>query len=200
MNSIDYGYYGLSPALKLKTGIFVVGICGAARAGKDTVADFLCNTMGYEKLPLARALKLEVMDLIYSQYGDVGLDLLDDEKVMRVLYQVWGGFKRNLDPLYWIDAMSTRAHLPLTLGKGIIVPDVRFRNEAAWIKQMNGVLIRVEKVGGTVLSGSLPCHISERGLDGYEGHDISIVANDGDLDALYNGVATFFKGLPAVDR
>jgi hypothetical protein len=200
MNSLDHGHYGLSPALKLKTGIFVVGICGAARAGKDTTADFLCKTMGYEKIPLAKALKLEVMDLIHSQYGDVGPDLLDDKKVMRVLYQIWGGYKRNLDPSYWIEAVHNQGMPHLTQGRGIIVPDVRFRNEAAWIKQMNGVLIRVEKIGGTVLDGSLPCHISERGLDGYEGCDTSIVANDGDLSALYSGAATFFKGLPAVDR
>jgi hypothetical protein len=62
----------------------------------------------------------------------------------------------------------------------IYCPDVRFRNEAQTIRNVNGKLIRVKRSGYD--TGS---HDSERDLDSWSDWDM-VVQNDGSLADLYD--------------
>lgn len=172
-------------AAKCQTMPRVIGIAGPARCGKDTTADLLlkrCPT--YRKASFADPIK---------EMLKAGLGLTDD--------QLWGDNKEAIDPRYdvsprymmqtlgtewgrslinseiWVLAMEEQ------IGDGIIIPDVRFPNEAAFVRKW-GVLIHVTGRGG--IDGE---HISEAGIE-CEACD-RVVTNDGsfeDLERIVKGL------------
>lgn len=163
----------------------VIGIAGPARCGKDTVADIIMkNNPAYRKHSFADPIK---------EMLKAGLGLTDE--------QLWGDNKETIDPRYdvsprymmqtlgtewgrniinselWVVAMEQR------INKGMIIPDIRFENEAAFVRKY-GVLIHVTGRGG--IDGD---HISESGIS-CESFD-RVIANSGgieDLERLIKGV------------
>jgi len=97
----------------------------------------------------------------------------------RQVLQWWGtDYRRAQSPGYWL-ALATR-HLEQLRTDGcplLVVTDVRFPNEAAWIRSHGGELWRV-------LRGvpSVHTHISESALDGWPA-DV-LLRNDDSLEAL----------------
>lgn len=93
---------------------------------------------------------------------------------------------RKHNPDVWVQALETR--LALDTPEFAIVTDVRFPNEAAFIKKAGGFLVEVIRLNaeGTqyIDPGRDPNHPSEVSLDGYEGYDFTISVKDGDLKAL----------------
>jgi len=108
------------------------------------------------------------------------------------LLQIWGtDFRRNIDKYYWINALKPAiiniAH-SLNGNKGyIIIPDVRFINETEFIKDVNGVFIRIMRMNedGTIFTDNARSakHNSETELDGYKA-DYTVIANSGDLKKI----------------
>lgn len=93
---------------------------------------------------------------------------------------------RKSDPDTWVKALANRL---INEGPEIaIVTDVRFPNEAAYIKEKGGHLIEVIRQGKDgeqyLDPGRDPKHESETALDEYDGWDFVIVAKDGDLKGL----------------
>jgi len=163
----------------------VIGIAGPAGCGKDTAADFLLNHLphGYRKLSFAGPLKEMVragLGLSHDQlYGDKK-EIVDERygvtprRIMQTLGTEWG---RNLiHPDVWVKAMEA---LHATPGYGeLIIPDVRFENEANFVRE-HGVLIHiVGRHDGA--NGIVEDHISETALT-VEPADI-IIQNKGNLN------------------
>jgi hypothetical protein len=68
----------------------------------------------------------------------------------------------------------------------IVVTDVRFRDEAAALKRMGAVLVRIERGDGHRLEAcatGVPGHISETDLDGWEKWD-HVLLNEGTMSDL----------------
>jgi hypothetical protein len=61
------------------------------------------------------------------------------------------------------------------MGMGMIIPDVRFQNEAEWIREEGGLLIHLERPGQKEISES--SHASEAGFDPALVHEV--IYNDG---------------------
>lgn len=145
----------------------IIGIAGRKRHGKDTLADvlmeeFRAKQFACAKIGFAYALKEEVAEAV-----GCSVDYIEQHKDnFRLILQGWGtDFRRNLHgELYWIEQfhrqVAYKSFLPY-----IIVPDVRFRNEAACIKELGGTLIRVVR---TNIPDDHDKHISENDLDGFE--------------------------------
>jgi hypothetical protein len=93
---------------------------------------------------------------------------------------------RKTSPNQWIDIVASR--IELEQPDIAVITDVRFPNEAAFIKNHDGFLveiIRVNKDGTRFLDPSRdPNHTSEVALDDYLGWDFTIRCKDGDLTAL----------------
>ena len=119
----------------------LIGITGPARSGKDTVADILLHIFtDFERYSFATPIK----DMILA-----GLELEDkcehaDEmyaasyrKIAQTLGTEWG--RNVINPDIWLLIAQKRA-----VGKHLIITDVRFENEAEWIRR-NGLLIHVER-------------------------------------------------------
>ena len=169
------------------TKIKVIGIAGPAHCGKDTAADYLLAHLphGFNKASFADPIKQMAtgLGLTHEQlYGDLK-DVVDDtfgctpRKILQTLGTEWG--RERIHPDIWVRAMSLKLqNLP---DGGLVMPDVRFENEANFVRQ-NGVLIHIT---GRFDNNDSPveAHISESGLPIRDG-DIP-VCNNSDLEALY---------------
>ena len=144
----------------------VIGIAGPAGCGKDTAADFLLERLphGYRKLSFADPIKEMArvgLNLSHDQvYGDKK-DIVDmrygctPRKIMQTLGTEWG--REKIHPDVWVKTMKSLHVLP---GYGeLVIPDVRFENEANFIRE-HGKLIHI--VGRNDDKPIVPDHVSER--------------------------------------
>ncbi len=158
----------------------LIGIAGPARAGKDTLASYMLDNLGSDWSRSSFA------DPIKSMLKAIGVDCSDDKKavvsddygvtprhMMQTLGTEWG---RNLiDGDIWVKAFAR-----LNAGKCVIVPDVRFENEADLVRE-HGVLIHLVGRGG--IEGN---HVSENAI-AFKPGDI-VIDNSRDLDWLHDQV------------
>ena len=165
--------FGELPVRKIR----LIGIAGKARSGKDTAAKYLLNKLGgdWYIASFADPMK-EMLNVIGVDTGDGFKDLpvnqysVSTRHMLQTLGTEWG---RNLiSNDFWVDVFAN-----MNAYQCVIVPDIRFENEAELIRE-HGVLICIEGRGG--IDGS---HISERKLQ-YDDRDIYI-DNRGSLSELY---------------
>jgi len=158
----------------------LIGIAGPARAGKDTLASYLLDNLSddWSRSSFADPLK--------EMLRAIGVDCSDDAKavvsddygvtprhMMQTLGTEWG---RNLiDGDIWVKAFAR-----LNAGKCVIVPDVRFENEADLVRE-HGVLIHLVGRGG--IEGN---HVSENAIE-FKPGDI-VIDNSRDLAWLHGQV------------
>lgn len=165
--------FGELPMKKMR----LIGIAGKARSGKDTAAKYLLNKLGgnWSTASFADPMKAmlnaidvdtsdEAKDLPSNQYG------VSTRHMLQTLGTEWG--RDGIGSNFWIDVFARS-----NAGQCVIVPDVRFENEAELIRK-HGFLIHMEGRGG--IEGG---HISERKLQ-YDDRDIYI-DNRGSLSELY---------------
>ena len=172
-DGIESQTFGELPMQKMK----LIGIAGKARSGKDTAANYLLEKLGADwySASFADPMK-EMLNVIGVDTGDGFKDLpvnqygVSTRHMLQTLGTEWG---RNLiDSNFWVDVFAN-----MNAYQCVIVPDVRFENEAELIREF-GVLICIEGRGG--IEGG---HISERKLQ-YDDRDIYI-DNRGSLSELY---------------
>ncbi len=149
------------------SGKIIVGLSGKKRAGKD----FACGVMrsrGWEdaidvhRLAFADALKAEL-----AAACGVTVQFIEENKdAFRTGLQWFGTeFRRELfGDDYWLVKASSaleEIHSPV-----VVVPDVRFTNEAEWVKSYGGVMVRINRTAG--LLPVEDTHASETDLDDYD--------------------------------
>ena len=132
----------------------LIGIAGYARSGKDTFfarsAKYL-NDNGLEakRYAFADALKSEVDSLLTEYTGSSAFTEKDSEKeIVRPLLVTYGTeIRRKLNPNCWIEKITPSVGEDLDKGKYVFITDVRFENEAQWIKSQGGLMVYVEREG-----------------------------------------------------
>lgn len=179
----------------------LVALCGAAGAGKDTVADML----GLRKLAFADALYAEVADawgvpeeslrargtkevpsamlpIVSCKDFEFCAFKIDDDWIKsrspRQILQWWGDYRRAQDPHYFVKA-TLRAMPPVSLGSMLIITDCRFPNEVAMVRQLGGDIWQVVRPG--VTAGATG-HASDN--DGSLFSPDRVIHNSGSLEDL----------------
>ena len=165
----------------------LIGLSGAARSGKDTLADYLIQNYGFTKVAFADELKLlcaSNFNLSSEQlYGN--LKEAKDyryKKSPREILQATGQFYRSIDIDFWVDKCINK----LLLNKKYVITDCRLSNEYAAIKTLNGKIIRINRdsdLRGYVANSN---DISETDLNNHN-FDLTI-ENNGTLIDLYNKI------------
>jgi hypothetical protein len=169
----------------------LIGIAGRARSGKDTVANFIIAAIGGYRYSFA--------DPIRAMLVPLGVDMNDPywqarkediipalgvspRRMMQTLGTEWG---RNLiNPDLWIILAHQRL---LQNGPGMVIPDVRFENEAAWIRKHGGWIIHVIRPDAKAIEA----HASE---DGIEVQDTDAqIFNSGTLEELQLSVRKLLR-------
>ena len=179
----------------------VVGVVAMARHGKDTVANALVKTCGFQRISLADKLKEEVaehykglpgFDLETLMHGDKG-------PVQRRVLQIWGTEgRREIFPDFWIWHWCVKALAAAIEGApGVVQADVRFHNEADYIQNMGGLLIGVDR-GDFRDEDTDYTHASERDIPEVLKKCDYMVDNTGDLENFHANVEAAFRDLGLV--
>jgi hypothetical protein len=104
---------------------------------------------------------------------------------IRALLQEWGTeLRRAEEPDYWLMAWCRRAEE--LGGDAFVIPDVRFPNEAEFVAERDGLLIKIVRPG---MAGD--SHASERSLDGWDEWD-AVLANTGTLEELQQQIRAWW--------
>lgn len=169
----------------------LIGLTGKARAGKDSVAFALSAVAGYKRVALADPLKemaLAIDPLVGRRYHltDVveveGWEGAKEVPEVRRFLQRLGteGVRGTFGAGAWIALLAARIE---GTDNPVVVTDVRFPNEAKWVRDAGGVVWRIERP--TSGAGGNADHASER-VDGIE-VDV-VIRNDGTLADLADAV------------
>lgn len=129
--------------------MILVGLIGYKQSGKDTCADYLVEKYGFHKYAFAEPVKQvckimfqldsqQLQDATQKEENDSRWDMTPRQMMQQVgtdmVRHYWG---EN----FWVRCMEMR------VGKEkkdrVVVSDVRFQNEADWIKQNHGILVRI---------------------------------------------------------
>jgi hypothetical protein len=169
-----------------------IALTGLARSGKDSVAARLVEHHGYVRVAFADALKVaalrtdpyiplpaaRVTTRLSALVERIGWELAKDRypEVRRYL-QEYGQTVREIQPMFWIKAAGDAVRDAWDAGKPVVVTDVRYFNEASFLKVQNFDLVRITRPGQTP-----GAHLSEREMLSYPA-DREIV-NGGSLAAL----------------
>lgn len=128
----------------------IIGISGVARSGKDTLANGfvkIFEELGVKakRYALADELKLEVRSFIKKTLNIDVFDLTDyQKKLIRPFLVFWGThIRRENNKNCWIESLEKQLK-PDTL---TIVSDIRYENEAEWVKNNGGILIHISRIG-----------------------------------------------------
>lgn len=171
----------------------IVGITGLKRAGKDTCAEYLVNRYGFDRHSFAQPLKdmLSVL-LEYVDCNDRYFSELNKEekipgintsyrKLAQTLGTEWG--RKLIDDNIWINMLAANTEYV----DKIVISDVRFENEAKWVKKNGGIIIKVTR---PVLKSATDNHPSEQGIDeSFIDHHIT---NNGSIEDLHKQLDTLF--------
>ncbi len=171
----------------------LVGICGKAGSGKDTIGDYLIKTYGFKKIALADPIKRLVKD-VFALDDHTVYDRVAREKplknwpnwTVRKLLQFIGTelFRENIDDAIWVKSLWYK--IKNDSKNRYAISDLRFPNELNFFKKhakKDFLCIKVVRPGYTGNVG-LKGHASEAyDLKG----DIEII-NDGSIKDLYNKV------------
>lgn len=164
----------------------VVALTGAAGSGKSTAADYLVRQHGYERVKFAGPLKDMMRAIGFSddhiegdlkEKPDALLSGKTPRHAMQTLGTEWG--RKCIGEDFWSNAWLYRVRGLVDFGRRVVVDDLRFPNEAAAVRSLGGVIIKLEGRGG--IAGG---HESEKGCGTWDG----VVENDGCVTDLYAGV------------
>jgi len=123
----------------------LIGLVGKKRSGKNTFADFLYEEPGFcVQLAFGDELKQEVADCIGKNIWEIH----EEKEKYRSLLQFWGTNLRRFfcGEDYWIKKVAARM-ATLDSSVMVVITDVRFPNEAKFIKDNGGVLVRIVRDG-----------------------------------------------------
>jgi hypothetical protein len=161
----------------------IIGLTGPAGAGKDTVGDWIVdNVPGFVKSsfadPMKKMLKIGLNLSDEQLWGDEK-EIVDERygctprHLMQTIGTDWG--RSFVHPDIWVNAMHHH------IRPGTVIADVRFENEARFIRQ-RGVLIHI---GGRIdgVNTEKYKHASEIGVSVDE-RDLHL-DNDGTFTELY---------------
>jgi len=178
----------------------IIGVAGAARAGKDTIGDYLCKKYNFTPISFAAPIKQMVAALL-----NVSEEWLEENKetmiydtgaTPRKLFQTlgteWG--RTLIAPNLWINIASNKIDQIIETGNhpDIVITDVRFDNEAEWIRGNNGIICHVNRNDALKVRD----HPSEAGVT-LKGNDF-IIHNDFSLRNLEDLVDAMIEMYPTL--
>lgn len=167
----------------------IIGLTGYAQSGKDTVASLLVEHYGYTRVAFAdkiRELLYEMDPPFPMETGQVvglqnlidiyGWDSAKQNSLVRSMLQNLGvGARTVFGNNHWVVEAFKDMDI---LNKDYVITDVRFANEAEFVKTFNGTIWRVTRPGVGPVNG----HVSESELDSIEVD--ATINNDGDFKDL----------------
>jgi len=179
----------------------LVGICGKAGSGKDTIGDYLVSKHSFKKIALADPIKRLVKDVFalddHTVYDRVAreqpLDNWPDWTVRELLQYIGTElFRENIDDAVWVKSLWYK--IQKDKESNYVVTDMRFPNEIGFFESnasddefMSIKVVRPGCKGNVGLQG----HASEA----YDLDAKITIDNVGTIEELYNKVDKVLEGI-----
>ena len=178
-----FPFFGLANS---KGNPLVIGISGKARSGKDTLGQFLCEEYRCLHYYFAKPLKegARVMFNLTEEQIENKEEVIEPWGMSpRKIYQLLGTeVGRGLDKQIWIK--NAQMFVKSVPGRTVVITDVRFKNEAEWIRSQDGIVINVERDSQTIITENT--HSSENDIES-DDYDL-LIKNNGTIDEMCNEV------------
>jgi len=183
----------------------LIGICGKAGAGKDTIGDYFVKRYGFKKIALADPIKRLVKDVFalddYTVYDrdarEQPLQQWDGWSVRKLLQYIGTElFRENIDDAIWVKSLWFKIQNDKT--NNYVVTDCRFPNELDYFKKNGGdnfISIKVVRDGYDGVVG-LGGHKSEA----YDLETEIVIKNNGSIEQLYNKIDNFIKTVNLLEK
>lgn len=166
----------------------IIGLCGAAGCGKDTVGAYLETEYAALKVSFAAPMKRAIETMFDVDDRIWGRDIKEKplvallghspRKLAQTLGTEWG--RNTLGENFWVDLAMMKADALISQGLAVVITDVRFNNEARAIQERGGRVIGIYRP--SLEKQSVRAHISEAGLD--EDLIDAVLLNDGTISEL----------------
>jgi hypothetical protein len=168
----------------------------AMQSGKSTVAD-LMYPHNFRKVAIATPMKAMVADLmrrsgynaefvedaLYGNSKEVPLTMLGGVTARRMMQQLGTEWGRNLCSEIWLGALGRAIKLVHDAGFHTVIDDLRYLNEAAYLKnQWRAEIFKVVRPGLVDTTG----HSSEGELHAFKPD--AVILNDYDADTFRTGL------------
>lgn len=181
----------------------LIGIHGAAGAGKDTAGNYLVTNYNFVKRAFATPIKQMLSAIgIHEPDRDAKENVMPEwgfsyRRAAQLLGTEWG---RKLHDEIWINAMQFELRMLALSGQSVVITDVRFENEASMIRAKGGIIIHLlDRSYDTAADSVKPTwwdrllgrrkHKSEAGIEVQP--DDWIITNSGTLKDLYDKLDNF---------
>jgi len=139
----------------------IIGVSGCKRSGKDTIGKYLVNNHGFVRIAFADSLK-DACKIIFGfsdeqVHGDEAKEVVDEywEHTPREILQKVGtelfrdtlpSVCQNISKDVWIRSVDRKIKNLQKLGHNkFVITDLRFPNEAQFIKQNGGTIWKVSR-------------------------------------------------------
>ena len=148
--------------------MILIGLAGVARSGKDTAASVLATELGLYRHAFADPIKRMLEQVFGDNFVNGDRERIDPisgvsyRKLMQTLGTEWG---RATHPALWTRVAKAKWEwvkegCPVDYKKGItenvmlgafgdhagmVISDVRFDNEAEWIRSEGGIIVHVDR-------------------------------------------------------
>lgn len=177
----------------------LLGLTGFAGSGKDSVAALLARQHGFARMSFAEPIKLGLATMLR-----LPLSVFEDRdakerplesigcsprRLMQTLGTEWGRQMVRQD--LWICVADELLRQHRRLGSSVVLTDVRFDNEAQWIRAQGGEVWHVARP--LPENAHVLPHASELGVVIHAGAD-SILHNDRGLEQLADEVTAALAG------
>lgn len=168
----------------------LIGLTGAAHSGKTTVAKHLASQHGLLHYALAQPLKqmlAQGFNLTEAQIDgaqkEEALAWLgkSPRELLQTLGTEWGRGMVHGD--LWLLLAEQNLHNLASYmpgAAGFVISDLRFENEATWLRQRGGVVVHIQRPNAEAVRA----HSSEAGIAIHD-HDL-VMHNERDLPWLYH--------------
>jgi hypothetical protein len=170
--------------------MIIIGLSGKKRSGKNTVAKLIATatSLRVKEFAFADPLKHEV-----CKACGISRTILEENKDnFRLILQGWGtDFRRKMHgDDYWIKKTGLALHTSVMSDQAdiYVFTDLRFTNEANFLRDCGAVIVRVNRDLSTVDE-----HSSEVDLDGYR-FDF-VINNSSTLNNLASDVRMLLSNL-----
>ena len=166
----------------------LIGLAGRARSGKDTAAQHLVNHHDFQSYAFADPLRDGLMHILNLSPCDFEGDKKEQpiawlgrspRYLMQSLGTEWG--RNDVHPELWLLLAAQNLDLLARThdtAYGFVVSDLRFENEAQFIRDRGGVVIHLLRPSAPVVNA----HASEDGIQCLQ-QDL-LLANYGTVDEL----------------
>jgi Deoxynucleotide monophosphate kinase len=151
----------------------IIGITGKAGSGKDTIVEMFLKNHEHplsQRLAFGDGVKHSAAAIFREDLGNFyeNKEELSERwgiTYREMLQKLGTEFARDMiDPDFWVKWLEVKIREVPDAIKLIFITDVRFDNEAMWIKQQGGIVVEVIRDGDSTLASLDQLHSSEGGI------------------------------------